>query len=404
MAQYRHTLAALLLCALTGTAAAAFLQGDVVRLTRSETLMFNGKNFLGAPKGQEFRVLKHDAARGQVFVAFYKDDGTLIAVSLPAEALETSPPDPWMDLLCGVEAFRDQRYEQSRRLLARAAQNAEYRVVAGTIAARTTGAANAVVLAKANTPQGMQAFANTLQALRDVALQTANNGQLCIAVALDEGADRLAAQMAGIQTAPTRIAREDLSKRVAISNRSVARSRQAIAVHRMMEASKCIEEGLAAEPARPELKAMEARVEKEIKNAEESYEAANRMKRFEKGAIHALTALDRGLKYCADHPKLLALKQEMSSLFEERTSPRITAALLKTTGKEGSAAALEEGRSLYVNRCTECHELELLDSRTVSAWRDAVASMSRRANLDGGQQARIIEYLMVAQRGMDAVE
>jgi hypothetical protein len=172
----------------------------------------------------------------------------------------------------------------------------------------------------------------------------------------------------------------------------------------MMEASKCIEDGLAAEPARPEWKALQARVEKEIRNAEESYEAANRMKRFEKGAIHALTALDRGLKYCADHPRLVALKQEMSSLFEERTSPRVTAALLKATGKEGAAAALEEGRSLYVNRCTECHELELLDSRTVSAWREAVSSMARRANLDGAQQARIVEYLTVAQRGMDAAE
>jgi hypothetical protein len=177
MPQYQHAFAALLICTLTGKAA-VFSKGDAVRLTRSETLMFNGKNFLGAPKGQEFRVLKHDAGRGQVFVAFYKGDGTLIAVSLPAEALEASPPDGWTDLLCGVEAFRDQRYEQSRRLLARAAQAADYRALAGTIAARTAGATNAVVLARANTPQGIQAFAATLQALRDVAVQMAKTGQL----------------------------------------------------------------------------------------------------------------------------------------------------------------------------------------------------------------------------------
>ena len=171
-----------------------------------------------------------------------------------------------------------------------------------------------------------------------------------------------------------------------------------------MEAAKLIEEGLAAEPGRPELKAFQPRVEKEIANAEESFAAANRMKRFEKGAIHALTALDRGLKYCADHPKLTALKQEMAALFEERTSPRVTPALLKAAGRDGAASALEEGRTLYVNRCTECHELELLDSRTVSAWREAVAGMARRANLDGAQQARIVEYLAAAQRGMDTAE
>lgn len=400
MALYRYALFSFALCNLAGEAA-GFSQGDIVRLKRSETLMFNGKNFLGAPKGQEFQVLKHDSVKKQVFVAFLKEDGALIAVSLPADALEASPADGWTDLLSGTEAFRDQRYDQSRRLLARAAQAAEYRSLAASIAARITGATNAVALAKSNTPQGTQAFAATLQALRELAAQTANAGQLCVALALDEGADRLAAVVPGAQAAPTKLSREDISKRVAISNRAVARCRQAMALRRMVEASKCIEEGLVAEPSRPELKALQARVEKEIKNAEESYEAANRMRRFEKGAIHALTALDRGLKYCADHPRLVALKREMSALFEERTSPRITAALLKATDKEATtAAALEEGRALYVNRCTECHELELLDSRTVSAWRDTVASMARRANLDGAQQARIVEYLAVAQKGM----
>jgi hypothetical protein len=403
MGLHHHLFAALVLCTLT-SGAAGFTQGDVVRLTRSETLMFKGKNFLGAPKGQEFRVLKHDAVQKLVFVSFYKEDGTLIAVTLPAEALESSPPDAWTDLLSGVEAFRDQRYEQSRQLLARAAKEPQYRALASTIASRTTGSTNAVVLARSNTAHGQQAFATTLTALRDLAAQSANSGQLCIALALDEGTDRLTSQVTGAPTVPSKLTRDDVSRRVTISNRAVARCRQAIALRRMMEASKCIEEGLAAEPARPEFKVLQARVEKEIKDAEESYEAANRMRRFEKGAIHALTALERGLKYCADHPKLMALKQEMLSLFEARTSPKLTPALLKASGKEGSTADLEEGRTLYVNRCTECHELELLDSRTISAWRDAVGSMSRRANLDGAQQARIIEYLSVAQRGMDAGE
>jgi hypothetical protein len=403
MRLHRHALTSIILSALTGTAA-AYTQGEVVRLTRSETLMFKGKNFLGAPKGQEFRVLKHDAVQKQVFVGFYKEDGTLIAVSLPADALEASPPDAWTDLLSGAEAFRDQRFEQSRQLLARAAKDPQYRAAAMTVAGRTTGAVNAITLARSNTPSGQQAFTNTLLALRDAAAQSANAGQLCVALALDEGTDRLAAEVAGSQNVPTKLARDDVAKRVAISNRAVARCRQAMALRRMIEASKCIEEGLAAEPGRPELKLLQVRVEKEIKDAEDSYEAANRMRRFEKGAIHALTALDRGLKYCADHPKLVALKQEMLSLFEERTSPKLTPALLKAAGKEGAMAVLEEGRSLYVNRCTECHELELLDSRTISAWREAVAGMSRRANLDGAQQARIIEYLTVAQRGMDAAE
>src|SRR6266853_5630572 len=100
-----------------------FAAGDFVRLTRSETLLFKGQNFLGAPKGQEFAVLQHDAGKGLVYVGFFKEDGTLIAVTLPADALEPCPPDGWRDLLRGAEEFRDQRFDEAKRLLARAAQD-----------------------------------------------------------------------------------------------------------------------------------------------------------------------------------------------------------------------------------------------------------------------------------------
>ena len=121
-----------------------------------------------------------------------------------------------------------------------------------------------------------------------------------------------------------------------------------------------------------------------------------------KGVIHALTALEMGLKLCADHPKLLALKKEMQSAFEERTAPPITEAFLRAAGPEVSAKAMEEGRKLYTSRCTECHDLELLDSRSVAAWRDAVGSMARRAKIDGAEQSRIVAYLAAAQRGLDS--
>jgi mono/diheme cytochrome c family protein len=92
----------------------------------------------------------------------------------------------------------------------------------------------------------------------------------------------------------------------------------------------------------------------------------------------------------------------MQSAFEERTAPPVTQAFLKAAGSEVSAKAMEDGRRLYTNRCTECHDLELLDSRSVNAWRDVVGTMARRAKIDGGQQARIVEYLAAAQRGLDA--
>src|SRR5690606_21849714 len=79
-----------------------FTPGDPVQLTRSESLLLDGKYHTGGPKGQEFVVLQHDQRRGLVFVPFVKDDGTVVALSVPPDALEPSPPDAWSDLLRGV--------------------------------------------------------------------------------------------------------------------------------------------------------------------------------------------------------------------------------------------------------------------------------------------------------------
>ena len=123
--------------------AATFVEGDVVRLNRSETLLFNGEKFLGAPKGQEFTVLKRDPRAVQV--AFYQEDGSPIAVTLPAEALEPGPPDAWADLLRGMQAFRDGRYDETKRLLARASQDAQQRALATALSARINATLNTAI-------------------------------------------------------------------------------------------------------------------------------------------------------------------------------------------------------------------------------------------------------------------
>jgi hypothetical protein len=63
---------------------------------------------------------------------------------------------------------------------------------------------------------------------------------------------------------------------------------------------------------------------------------------------------------------------------------------------------LEEGRRLYTNRCTECHDLEMLDSRTRSSWDSIVTGMSRRANLSAEEKARIMDYITAAQTVVEA--
>jgi cytochrome c5 len=380
--------------------AAGFARGDAVRLTRSETLLFKGENFLGAPKGQEFTVLQPDAAKRLVYVAFYKADGTLIAVTLPADALEASPPDAWRDLLRGVESFRDQRYDEARALLARATQDAQQKALATAIPARVNLAVTLAAQARAG--GGKAAFTAALQGLRDTADQLAKLGQLCLALPLDEGGDKLAA---GLEGAPaSKLDRDDVAKRVTISNRAVVRARQAIALHRLNEAVKIIDEGLQAEPSRPELKAMAGPVRKDFDEATQRFQDADKMRHFNKGEVHALTAIELGLKLCADHPQLLALKSEMSGAFEERTSPPVTPEFLAAAKVSTPAAALTEGHKLYTTRCTECHDLELIDSRGLSGWQKAVAGMSRRANLTDAQQQRILDYLAAAENSVAAME
>ncbi len=373
-------------------AAPSFNAGDWVRLNRSETLLFKGQNFMPAPKGQEFSVLKNDAAQQQVYVAYFKEDDSMVAVTLPAEALEVAPRDGWGELLRGMEAFRDQRADEARRGLAAAAQDPVFKNLGASLQARINGALAAASQASAGKPQSLVSMVPTL---RDTAVQLDKMGYPSLALALEEGVDRLGKQVAGGGAiAPSKLDRGEIVKRVTASTRAVNRCRQAVALHKMVEAKRQLDEGLKAEPARPELKALQARVEKEIADAEDDLKAAERMRKFAGGTVHALTALERGLKRCVDDPRLKALKKEMESAFEERTSPQVTAAMI---GGGAGKDVLEEGRKLYTTRCTECHDLELLDSRTMTKWEGVVGGMARRAHLDDVQRGKIIQYISAAQ-------
>ena len=139
------------------------------------------------------------------------------------------------------------------------------------------------------------------------------------------------------------------------------------------------------------------KVQANIAEAGQRCDDAISMRRFPKGAVHALTAIEMGTKLCADHPRLRALRKEMEALFEERTAPPVNAAFLAAARLTGSAEALAAGHKLYTTRCTECHELELLDSRDNEGWQKIVGSMAGRAHLSAADQGRILAYLSAAR-------
>ena len=371
---FRTVLVALFLLALHSQAA-PFSPGEIVRVIKGEMLLFKGENFQPAAKGQEFTVLKCDAAVRRVFVSYLKDDDSLVAVSLPAEVLEPAPPNAWADLVKGAQSFRDQRLPEAARLFQRAAQDAALKPLAASLTAR---------------------LASGAPAMRELAAQLTKAGLPSLALPLDEGTDRLA------PATPSKLDRADLAKRVTISQNAFQRARQSLARHRLLEAAKHLETGLAAEPGHFAMKALDTRNQRDLADAQGMLEDAEKMRRFHKGAVHAMTAIENGLKLCADHAKLRALKQEMSAQFEERTSPPVTPAFLATMKVKGTGETLTEGHQLYTTRCAECHDLELLDSRSMDGWAKAVAGMAGRANLRGSEQARIMEYLAAATAAVAA--
>ena len=393
-----------MLSALSGVshgAARALVVGDPVRVTRSEMLLFQGKNLAGAAKGQEFTLLKHDAAKKQVFVSFMKDDGTLVAATLPDEAVEPGVVRATSDLVRGVEAFRDQRYDEAKRLLTRAALDKQHAALAGALFTRVNGAIGSASLARTS-PAAKQAATTTLQTLRDTAEGLATAGMPSLALPLDEGADRLGAQVPSLTVPATKVDRADLTKRAAISQRETMLARQSFALKQLVAASKHVAAGLEAEPAHYELKAMQPLVRKDLEEADTLFKTAKKMQRQPNGAVHALSAIDDGLKLCTDHTDLRELRKTLAAAFEEKTSPQVTPAFVSIAKAGTSAPMLEEGRKLYTVRCTECHDLEMLDGRTLTSLSGMVGSMSRRAGLSDAEKARILDYIAAAKTVVDA--
>jgi len=399
--------------------APAYNAGDLVRVVRKETLQLNQEPFLSAPKGQEFTVFKHEPGKGLIYLAFVQKEGGVVAVTLPEAAVELVAPDGWMNLLRGVQAFREQRYEESRKLVSQAATDPTYKALAVGLQGRldaVTGAARLVLQVEgdATLKAAPELYAqkagvvrkqlfDAVSAGRDTVLELSNRGFTSLAYSFDEGMDRLWSRVlpakdgdpSRTELPPVKVARAELNAKATQSAFAVVRCRQAMAVKRMVEASGYVEDGLQAEPARPELKAMQAKVRLEIQDAEGRYEAAqsNRKRNLQQ----ALLALENGLKTCADLPQLVKLREELSGALEEKTAPPVTPAFLSVAKATAPAAQLEEGRALYTSRCSQCHDLEMLDTRTVAGWQKEVAGMARRAKINDAQQNTIVQYLTAAR-------
>jgi mono/diheme cytochrome c family protein len=62
-------------------------------------------------------------------------------------------------------------------------------------------------------------------------------------------------------------------------------------------------------------------------------------------------------------------------------------------------ASLERGRSLYLARCTSCHQAFSPGSRSLAEWQHEVEDMSARSGLDPNEQQLILGYLATFSAG-----
>lgn len=395
----------------------AYSPGDLVRASKKDTLNFFGEPLLGVPKGQEFTVLKHQQGSGIVYLAFVQKEGAVVAVTLPESSVEAVPMDGWTLTLRGAQFFREQRFDDAKKLLMEAGKDPSYRRLTQRMIASidAVGAAarfvmNALAefhssggsdLAKVKLTNAQQSFASCSLKIREVTAEIDSLGYTSLSYSLDEGLDRLALKAlpaavnpGQVSLPPSKLEKENLAARASKAAFSVVRCRQAVAVRRLMEASQYISEGLAAEPARPELKAMQVKVVEDIKDAEGRCDAAQENRK--RNLSQALLSLERAVKLCADHPMVLKLRDEMSGALEAKTAPPVTKEFIAAAKSSASESALVEGHRLYTNRCSQCHDLEMLDSRSVGGWKDEVAGMAGRAKIDAAQQASIVQYITAA--------
>jgi hypothetical protein len=78
--------------------------------------------------------------------------------------------------------------------------------------------------------------------------------------------------------------------------------------------------------------------------------------------------------------------------------PEVTPQLAQAYSKRGvSLAQLQQGRTLFVSRCIECHTLPAVDAHTAKEWPGLIKEMSDRANLKPAEQNAVLTYILAVR-------
>lgn len=65
----------------------------------------------------------------------------------------------------------------------------------------------------------------------------------------------------------------------------------------------------------------------------------------------------------------------------------------RLTSPSATKASLQRGKSLYVSRCSSCHEPWAPETRDAATWSEEVDDMAQRAHLDVEGRQLVLDYL-----------
>jgi cytochrome c5 len=103
-------------------------------------------------------------------------------------------------------------------------------------------------------------------------------------------------------------------------------------------------------------------------------------------------------------PRFIALAALGLTLGCAAALPRPTAATAaRAQGRwpDSSLAQLEEGRAVFVQRCSGCHALPLPDSRNEAQWKKVLDEMSADAKLTASERVLVERFVLSARTRQD---
>jgi hypothetical protein len=76
--------------------------------------------------------------------------------------------------------------------------------------------------------------------------------------------------------------------------------------------------------------------------------------------------------------------------------PEVTPQLARAYSRV-SLAQLQQGRTLFVSRCIECHTLPAVTAHTAAEWPNLIAEMADRASLKPAERNAVLAYILAAR-------